>query len=80
MSEQEPQQPTQPEVTQPVVEPAVDAGSPPDATIPASSSTPPEGDESTVGTGTSIALGCIAGTVILIVLGLIVVGIIALVG
>lgn len=31
--------------------------------------TPPE-DESTIGTGTSMALGCIAGTVVLIGFGL----------
>jgi len=37
-------------------------------------------EESTVGTGTSIALGCVAGTVLLIVLGLIVIGLIALIG
>lgn len=30
----------------------------------------PAADESTIGTGTSMALGCIAGTVLLIVFGL----------
>jgi len=38
----------------------------------------PEGDESTIGTGTSIALGCIAGTLLLIVIGLIYLAIVAL--
>lgn len=39
--------------------------------------TPPEPD-TTVGTGTSIALGCIAGTIILIFIGLVFLGITAL--
>lgn len=39
--------------------------------------TPPEPD-TTVGTGTSIALGCIAGTVILIFIGLVFLAITAL--
>ena len=34
--------------------------------------------DDTVGTGTSIALGCIAGTIVLIIIGLIFVGIAAL--
>ncbi len=29
----------------------------------------PEADEPTIGTGTSIALGCVAGTILLIVIG-----------
>jgi hypothetical protein len=40
--------------------------------------TPPAESESTVGTGTSIALGCIAGTIVLIIFGLIFLGIVAL--
>jgi hypothetical protein len=39
--------------------------------------TPGESD-STVGTGTSIALGCVVGTIVLIVFGLIFLGIVAL--
>ncbi len=35
-------------------------------------------DESTVGTGSAIALGCIAGTLLLIVIGLILVAVFAL--
>ena len=35
-------------------------------------------DDSTVGTGTSIALGCVVGTIVLIVFGLIFLGIITL--
>jgi hypothetical protein len=40
--------------------------------------TPSVESESTVGTGTSIALGCIAGTIVLIIFGLIFLGIVAL--
>lgn len=48
-----------------------------------STAPPPEHPESpalgdTVGTGTSIAIGCIAGTILLILIGLIFVGIAAL--
>ena len=59
---------------------------PPSRPAPAAPGTPssaaaspqtPE-DESTVGTGTSLALGCIAATLLLIVLGLILLGISAL--
>lgn len=53
----------------------------PDAEAPAPQGTPqaaPADDESTVGTGTSIALGCIAATLILIVFALIMLGIMAL--
>jgi predicted lipid-binding transport protein (Tim44 family) len=47
--------------------------------IPASPAAAPEADpDDTVGTGTSIALGCIAGTLLLIVIGLIFVGILAI--
>lgn len=35
--------------------------------------------DSTVGTGTSIALGCVFGTIVLIVIGVIVLGIVALI-
>lgn len=35
----------------------------------------PETDESTVGTGTSIALGCVVATVLLIVIALVILGI-----
>jgi hypothetical protein len=52
----------------------------PDTAVPVAAAEPAKDDESTVGTGTSIALGCIAGTVILIVIGLIVIGLIALIG
>lgn len=37
-----------------------------------------EESESTVGMGTSLALGCIAGTILLVVIGLIYVGLTAL--
>jgi hypothetical protein len=47
---------------------------------PAAPPVPPVEDESTVGTGTSIALGCVAGTILLIIIGLIVIGIVAIVG
>lgn len=39
-----------------------------------------EDSESTVGTGTSIALGCVFGTIVLIVIGLIILGIATLIG
>ena len=39
----------------------------------------PSDDGSTVGTGTSIALGCVVGTIVLIIFGLIFLGIVALV-
>lgn len=38
------------------------------------------GDDTTVGTGTSIALGCIAGTLLLVVIGLIFLGILFILG
>ncbi len=38
----------------------------------------PEEDDSTVGTGTSMALGCIAGTIVLIVIALLFLAISAL--
>lgn len=44
-------------------------------------STPPAAtEESTVGTGTSIALGCVIATVLLILIGLVFIGIAALIG
>lgn len=39
-------------------------------TDPATPVDTPAAEESTIGTGTSMALGCIAGTVVLIVIGL----------
>lgn len=58
--------------------PGEDVVSPPDspAEPPVETTNPALGD--TVGTGTSIAIGCIAGTVLLIIIGLIFVGIAAL--
>jgi hypothetical protein len=44
-------------------EPAIESAAPPPAADPAA-------EESTIGTGTSMALGCIAGTVVLIIFGL----------
>ncbi len=38
-----------------------------------------DADDATVGTGSVIALGCIAGTVLLIIIGLIFIGIVAIV-
>lgn len=37
-------------------------------------------DDTTIGTGTSIALGCIAGTLLLVVIGLIFLGILWIIG
>lgn len=52
------------------VEPTIEAGTPETPIIAA-----PEGQTAaegpTIGTGTSLALGCVAGTVVLIVIGLI---------
>lgn len=50
------------------------------ATVPEhGTATPtPDADAPTIGTGTSIALGCVAGTVLLIVIGLIYILILAL--
>jgi len=45
---------------------------PPAATEPAPASAP---DESTIGTGTSLALGCVVATVLLIVIAIIVLGV-----
>lgn len=39
----------------------------------------PEADGPTIGTGTSLALGCVAGTILLIVIGLIYILILAIV-
>lgn len=69
MSQNNPHTPSQdvaPEVPAPIAEGAVTP-----ATVPTEGPTAnlPE-DESTIGTGTSMALGCIAGTVVLIVFGL----------
>lgn len=56
----------------------------PGTTTPAEGTTPEtvdgktEDPDDTVGTGTSIALGCIAGTILLIIIGLIFVAIAAL--
>jgi hypothetical protein len=61
---------------------AYPTGAPPDGAkpdVPAAPAVPPVEDESTVGTGTSIALGCVAGTILLIIIGLVVLGIVALV-
>lgn len=41
-----------------------------ESTPPAPEPTSPAAEESTIGTGTSMALGCIAGTVLLILFGL----------
>lgn len=56
-------------------QPASSASSTPSS---ATAAPPTPEDESTVGTGTSLALGCIAATLLLIVLGLILLGISAL--
>lgn len=58
-----------------------DAGTRQDAVEPTvvEAGHPPTEDESTVGTGTSIALGCIAATLLLIVFALVMLGIMALV-
>lgn|GEM_PF-2088436 len=51
----------------------------PSVTTPETPAAGPDGDpDDTVGTGTSIALGCIAGTILLIIVGLIFLGIAAL--
>lgn len=47
-------------------------------TVPKDATTT-ESSDSTVGTGTSIALGCVFGTIVLIVIGLIFLGIVALI-
>lgn len=49
-------------------DPAAD-GVPPSANTPV---TPGAAEESTVGTGTSIALGCIAGSVVLIIIAILI--------
>jgi hypothetical protein len=49
----------------------------PEPVIPVDTAAERDPDD-TVGTGTSIALGCIAGTLLLIVIGLIFVGILAI--
>lgn len=56
--------------------PATPAG----VAAPVEARAPNVGDDpdDTVGTGTSIALGCIAGTLLLIVIGLIFIGILAI--
>lgn len=56
------------ETTQPDPKPE-DIVTEPDSKEPETPETPSE-DESTIGTGTSMALGCIAGTVVLIGFGL----------
>lgn len=56
---------------------------PQDAPPLATAEEPPPGtapDDDTVGTGTSIALGCIAGTLLLVVIGLIFLGIMFVLG
>lgn len=56
----------------PPIEPTGDeASTPPGAATPGAppTATPPA-DDDTVGTGSVIALGCIAGTVLLIIIGL----------
>lgn len=62
-------------------------GPPQDAPPVATAEEPPPGtaagaadDDDTVGTGTSIALGCIAGTLLLVVIGLIFLGILFVLG
>lgn len=64
-------------VTNPVAPNPADTESPvvttadPSADTPTTNPTPATAeDESTIGTGTSMALGCIAGTVVLIAFGL----------
>ena len=61
---------TPPESDEPVVpvEPVIAAE--PAARMEQPAAVPPAVEESTVGTGTSMALGCIAGTVVLIIFGL----------
>ena len=51
----------------PVAEPPAQPGAGPNTDVP---DAPNQAEESTVGTGTSMALGCIAGTVVLIAFGL----------
>lgn len=48
------------------------------AGAPAEAGTPQDDPGSTIGTGTSLALGCVAGTILLIVIGLIYLGLVAL--
>lgn len=59
-----------PETDEPVVPVAqgVGTGTPALPEQPVATETP--SDESTIGTGTSMALGCVAGTVVLIIFGL----------
>lgn len=65
-------------------EPVTDQHVPsPRSDAPAPGATPepsPVDDDTTVGTGTSIALGCIAGTLLLVVIGLIFLAIVFLLG
>ena len=71
--------------TPPLIPEPHPTGAPPvganlDSPAPAPTAKPPAADdESTVGTGTSIALGCVAGTIVLIIFGLIFIGIVMLV-
>lgn len=51
------------------------APDPPTSNAPIPLPTPAGPDESTVGTGTSIALGCVVATVLLIVIALVILGI-----
>lgn len=50
----------------------------PAASEPETGSAPPDDPASTIGTGTSLALGCVAATIVLIVIGLIYLGLAAL--
>lgn len=74
----------EPEVTAPATDESIPNLTLAEVTPSTSSDTgapDPKGDENpddTVGTGTSIALGCVAGTILLIIIGLIFLGIAAL--
>lgn len=62
-------------------EPDVIEASQPSGPVSASAETTrqPEAEDATIGTGTSLALGCVAGTILLIVIGLIYIVILALI-
>jgi hypothetical protein len=77
-----PDQEQSPELDSPVTQPeAHPTGAPPVGAVldsPTVEPASPGDTDSTVGTGTSIALGCVVGTIVLIVFGLIFLGIVAL--
>lgn len=63
--------------TEPVISP-VQPDTPSGNVDPSTAAAATDSTESTVGMGTTIALGCVAGTVVLILVGLLIVGISAL--